>query len=478
MVAFSPAGTHVAFVGGNLSGQKHVYVRDLGQLDAVVVRGSDNALSCFFSPAGDAVGFITDLGVYKVSLRDLRVTLLAHDASNRSGGSWGPDGRVTFARDSGLWQVPAEGGAATQVTTLTAGESLHAWPAVVNDGKAILFTSVPSSGVQSAHLEAVEVDTGKRQVLIKSARFPRHASSGHLVFYRDGGLHGAPFDGDSLTVTGPPIEVIAAVEQDSLGRSDRRDFDRGLTRLRRAGVASGPLVWVSRQGIEQHGPMFRAPILARTCQPTTVASLSASGATSGSRTRSVDVHAPDAEQSETASYPVWTPDGKQVVFRTPTGLRRSKPMNGVQTIAETTSAISPAQSHRTAQHWRRRDDAEGLVDIYVLSLAGDSARVRSSRVRPSRVARSFLQMAAGWPTCRTSPVSSRCTPSLSESRGPLDSLNGRRNLSTLESHWQRAVLSKRVRRRWRSPSRRRRRDAGDAARHLRAALCVRKARSP
>ena len=134
VVAFSPAGTHVAFVG-SLNGLKQVYVRDLSRLDAVAVRGSENALSCFFSPAGDAVGFITDLGVYKVSLRDLLVTPLAPYALNRSGGAWGSDGRVTFTRDDGLWQVPSAGGTPTQVTTLTAGESLHAWPSVVNDGK-------------------------------------------------------------------------------------------------------------------------------------------------------------------------------------------------------------------------------------------------------------------------------------------------------------------------------------------------------
>jgi len=83
-VAFSPAATHVAFVGA-LNGLKQVYVRDLSQPEAVAIRGSENALSCFFSPSGDAVGFITDLGVYKVSLRDGLVTLLAPDALNRSG---------------------------------------------------------------------------------------------------------------------------------------------------------------------------------------------------------------------------------------------------------------------------------------------------------------------------------------------------------------------------------------------------------
>ena len=164
---------------------------------------------------------------------------LAPNALNRGGGTWGPDGRVTFARDNGLWQVPAEGGAARQVTTLTADESLHAWPAVVNDGKTILFTSVPSSGVQRARVEAVAVDTGTRQVLIEGARFPRHTSSGHLVFYRDGGLHAAPFDANRLTVTGAPIEVTAAVEQDSTGAPLAEISSAGSLVYRRSGVASG-----------------------------------------------------------------------------------------------------------------------------------------------------------------------------------------------------------------------------------------------
>ena len=377
VVAFSPIGTHVAFVGGDLNGLKHVYVRDLGQLDAVAVRGSEDALSCFFSPAGDAVGFITDLGVYKVSLRDLRVTFLAPDALNRSGGSWGPDGRVTFARDNGLWQVPSEGGAARQVTSLTAGENLHAWPAVVNNGKAILFTSVPSSGVQRARVEAVEVDTGKRQVLIEGARFPRHTSSGHLVFYRDGGLHAAPFDGDSLTVTGAPIEVTAAVEQDSSGAPLAEISNAGALVYRRAGVASGLLVWVSRQGIEQ--PVtdvpraYLSPHLSADNRRIVVGVGSDLWIQETLRSTFTRL---TSQQSETASYPVWTPDGKQVVFRTPTGLRsiETDGSGRSRTIAETTSGDFPStvSPDGTTLATARRT-TEGLVDIYVLSLEGDPA---------------------------------------------------------------------------------------------------------
>jgi Tol biopolymer transport system component len=377
VVAFSPDGTHVAFVGGNLSGQKHVYVRDLGQLDAVVIRGSENALSCFFSPAGDAVGFITDLGVYKVSLRDLLVTPLTPEALNRSGGTWGADGRVTFARNNGLWQVPAEGGAARQLTTLSAGESLHAWPATVNDGKAILFTSVPSSGVQGAHVEAVEVETGKRRVLIEGARFARHTSSGHLVFYRDGGLYAAPFDSGRLTVTGPPIEVTAAVEQDSSGAPLAEISTAGSLVYRRAGAASGQLVWVTRQGIEQSvtdDP--RAYLSPRLSADNRRIVMGVGSELWIQDTLRATFTRLTPQRSETASYPLWTPDGKRVVFRTPTGLRviETDGSGRSRTIAGTTSGDFPStiSPDGTTLATARRT-TEGLVDIFVLSLAGDVA---------------------------------------------------------------------------------------------------------
>ncbi len=284
---------------------------------------------------------------------------------------------MTFARNDGLWQVPSEGGAATQVTTLTAGESLHAWPSVVNDGKAILFTSVPSGGVQGAHVEAVEVGTGKRRVLVEGARFPRHTSSGHLVFYREGGLHAAPFDAARLTVTGPPIEVTAAVEQDSSGAPLAEISSAGSLVYRRAGVASGQLVWVSRQGTEQ--PVtdvpraYQSPRLSADNRRIVVGVGSELWIQDTLRSTFTRL---TPRQSETASYPVWTPDGKQIVFRTPTGLRsiETDGSGRSRTIAETTSGDFPStvSPDGTTVATARRT-AEGLVDIYVLSLAGDPA---------------------------------------------------------------------------------------------------------
>jgi serine/threonine-protein kinase len=374
-VAFSPAGTHVAFVG-NLNGLRQVYVRDLGRLDAVAIRGSENVVSCFFSPAGDAVGFINDRGLNKVSLRDVLVTLLTPDASYYGGGTWGSDGRVTFTRNNGLWQIPAAGGTPTQVTTLAAGETLHAWPTVVNDGKTILFTSISSGGVQRARVEAVAVDTGMRQVLVESARFPRYASSGHLVFYREGGLYAAPFDVSRLAVTGQPIEVTAAVEQDTSGAPLAEMSSAGSLVYQRAGVASWRLVWVSRQGIEQ--PVTDAP---RAYLSPHLSADNRIVVGIGSDlwiqdTRRSTFTRLTSQQSETASFPVWTPDGKQIVFRTPTGLRsiETDGSGRSRAIAETTSRDFPSSvSPDGGTLAVARLTPESSADIYVLSLTGDPA---------------------------------------------------------------------------------------------------------
>ena len=377
VVAFSPTGSHVAFVGGNPNGLKHVYVRDLSQLDAVAVRGSDDALSCFFSPTGDAVGFITDLGVYTVSLRDLRVTSLAPYALNRSGGAWGRDGRVTFARDDGLWQVPSSGGTPTKLTTLAAGESLHAWPTAVNDGKTILFTSVPTTGVRSARVEAVAVDTGKRQLLIEGARFPRHTSSGHLVFYRESGLYAVPFDAGRLVVAGQPIEVAAGVEQDSSGAPIAEISSSGSLVYRRAGAASGRLVWVSRQGVEQSvTDVPRAYLYPHLSADNGRIVVGVGSDLWVQDTRRSTFTRLTSQQAETASYPIWTPDGKRIVFRTPIGLRSIEADGSGRSlaIAGTTSGDFPSSvSPDGATLATARRTADGLADIYVISLAGDPA---------------------------------------------------------------------------------------------------------
>src|SRR6185503_158913 len=152
-----------------------------------------NANAVFISPDGRALGFITaDLALKKVSLADGLVTTIEHGAEFSAGAAWGPDDRITFVRAGTLWQVPASGGAATQVTTLDSGkrELLHLWPSVIGEGRTILFASITGTSRGASHIEALSLSTG------------------HLIFFHDGALLGAPFDADRLEVTGPVVRVL------------------------------------------------------------------------------------------------------------------------------------------------------------------------------------------------------------------------------------------------------------------------------
>ena len=209
-MVLSPDGTRVAFVGV-FRGLRQLYTRRLDQFETVPIRGTENANAVFMSPDGRALGFITaDLALKKVSLADGLVTTVEHDAEFSAGAAWGADDRITFVRAGALWQVPASGGPAKQLTTLDSGkpELLHAWPSVIAQGRILLFASITGSSRGASHIEALSLTSGQRRVIVESGTFPLYAPSGHLVFFRDGALLGAPFDVDRLEVTGPVVRVL------------------------------------------------------------------------------------------------------------------------------------------------------------------------------------------------------------------------------------------------------------------------------
>ena len=147
-VTLSPDGTRIACIGVQ-RGLRQLYVRRLNQIEMVPLRITEIPQVLFFSPDGRALGFISgDLTLKKVSLEDGLVSTLDHDADYSAGASWGADDRITFGRAGGLWQIPASGGRATQLTALDTGkrEIIHAWPTVLAGGKVLLFTSITGNG--------------------------------------------------------------------------------------------------------------------------------------------------------------------------------------------------------------------------------------------------------------------------------------------------------------------------------------------
>jgi eukaryotic-like serine/threonine-protein kinase len=379
-VVLSPDGTRVTFVGA-FRGLRQLYTRRLDQFETVPIRGTENANAVFISPDGRSLGLITaDLALKKVSLADGLVTTIEHDAEFSAGAAWGADDRITFVRAGALWQVPASGGPPKQLTTLDSGkrELLHAWPSIIAEGRILLFVSITGSSRGASHIEALSLATGQRRVIVESGTFPLYAPSGHLVFFRDGALLGAPFDVDRMEVTGPVVRVL---ENLAVGTTMDAPFaalsNAGLLAYAPSDAGTTRLVWVSRQGVEQPitdtARRYQYPRLAPDGRRTVVAAAGDLWIQDNARATFTRL---TSEQTVGNAFPVWTPDGTRVLFRTLTGMYwtaadgsgRPQPIAG-SLSGDLPCAVSPDGDTLAFM----RQNAQTSRDIYVLSLRGQSA---------------------------------------------------------------------------------------------------------
>jgi serine/threonine protein kinase/Tol biopolymer transport system component len=378
-LSISPDGTRVAFIGG-LGGLRRLYVRRFDEFVAMPLRGTETVSSCFFSPDGSALAFVTsDRVLKKVSLADGLVTTVVVDADYAGGGgAWGPNDRITFGRGGTLWQVPATGGPARQLTTLDTGknERLHGYPTVVTGGKAILFETVTGDNRIARNIEALSLTTGQRHRVVDAGNSPIYASSGHVIFFRDGVLLAAPFDADKLDVTGPAMAVLENVSLDQLGTPMVGLSSAGSLAYVASGNATKRLVWVSRQGVEQPITDISRPYLNPRLAPDAhrIVVEVAGGYLWIQDTARATFTRLTSGETVGNTFAVWTPDARRIVFRTLTGLRWIDPDGGGgsqaipgTSVADIPSSISP--DGHTLAFIRQTSESGG--DIYALSLEGD-----------------------------------------------------------------------------------------------------------
>ena len=211
--AMSPDGRLVTYVVERGSATQ-LLLRRLDGLASVPVPGTTNALSPFFSPDSQWIGFFADGKLKKVPVAGGPAVTIC-DAGGGFGASWGNDGTIVFAPEAGsaLQRVSAAGGEPARVTSLDVarGEFSHRWPEFLPGSSMVLFTVGTVGEWDEAEIVVQSLETGQRTTLVKGGTHPHVLAGGFLAYTHAGAVWAAPLDLRRLTLTGPPARVIEGV---------------------------------------------------------------------------------------------------------------------------------------------------------------------------------------------------------------------------------------------------------------------------
>jgi Tol biopolymer transport system component/tRNA A-37 threonylcarbamoyl transferase component Bud32 len=313
-IAISPDGRQI--IQQQMAGSRNVglAVRDLGLLEPRVL--AVTGYRATVSPDGRWIAYSGNAEVWKVPVDGGTPIELARCVDP----VWEDmDTLICLAPNWGLGRFPSSGGVVEQLTVpdTAAGEIGHWAPDPLPGGKAVLFTSYRRP---VSRIEAIDLTTGRRQVVVENAFFARYARSGHVLFVRDSALFAIRFDPATLRTEGSPVPVLDDVaSRPSDARAGVAISENGTLAVLRQSEwqVDTRVVWVGRDGRE--APAIQSP-----------------GAYSGPRlspdgSRILltvgrgrynlwvydlrrDLLTQLTRSPGTSFRGVWTPDGRQVVF--------------------------------------------------------------------------------------------------------------------------------------------------------------------
>jgi Tol biopolymer transport system component/predicted Ser/Thr protein kinase len=309
-IALSPNGAQLAYVATR-DGIQQIYLRAMGSLESRSVPGTEGAVSPFFSPDGQWLGFFADRKLKKVSVSG-GAALTLSDVGTPRGASWGSHGMIVFSDGSStvLRQISDGGGAAHPVTSR---EVVQRWPEFLPGGNAVLFAE---GFITNSSVAVQFIATRERQGLVPGGTFPRYAPSGHLVYAQGGNLMAVPFDPRRMKITGAAVPVVEGVESRASGATQYSISATGLLAYVPGGVqgAQRRLVWVSRNGTEQPlaAPVraYESPRLSPDGRRLAVSAEGQIWLYDFSR----EILTRFTFEGTSNNRPVWTPDGKRIAF--------------------------------------------------------------------------------------------------------------------------------------------------------------------
>jgi Tol biopolymer transport system component len=389
--ALSPDGGTLAFIA-TAPGKSGIWVRPMDGTAARLLAGTGSAFGPFWSPDGRSLAYFASGRLWRVETAGGSPIDICDARGFFGGGDWSPDGAIVFSLGSlGLRRVPASGGIPEPLTMPDSGrgETTHLWPQALPGGR-ILFRVGGKPEVGGIYVISLSKPS-ERVRLVAASRAGVHAA-GHLLWLRGSTLVAQRFDPQRLKLSGEPRPIADPVGVGPLGGMLATASSSGLLLYGRAGDTQ--LNWLDRAG---QAPGSGAGALG---QPGDYLGFRVSPdgrrvAVAGVSTKGGDLWMVDVVRDAwsrftfqgSSSLPVWSPDGRQVMFRggSPPNLYR-KDASGAgseQRVTESRNMQYPTDWSRDGRLVLYLEVAPDTQrDLWVLPVTPDGRPEAGAKVRP------------------------------------------------------------------------------------------------
>jgi serine/threonine-protein kinase len=387
----SPDGTTLAFVAQQ-SGQMRLFIRRLDQLQAAPLAGTEDAANPFFSPGGEWIAFFAGAKLKKVSVTG-GASINLCDAPSGRGGTWADDDTIIFSPTSTtnnkLLRITAAGGTPAVFGTLSEGATTQRWPQALPGGKDVLYTEHSSmTGFDGGNLMVAPLSGGTPKVVVRGGYYGRYVPSGHLIYIQQGTLFAVAFDLDRLETIGQAVPALEGVTANPGTAGAQLAFSLDGTLVYVPGTvaaATNPIDWMTRDGKTSALRAGKADWLNPRFSPD---GQKLALAISDGKQLDIWVYewARDTMTQLTFDpgedgFPVWTPDGRHIVFasdRAKAGVTNLYWVNADGTGEVTRLTDSPERQIATSWHpsgkflaFFANRGATG-TDLQILPMQGDA----------------------------------------------------------------------------------------------------------
>jgi eukaryotic-like serine/threonine-protein kinase len=397
-VSVSPDGHKLAFTASGA--QSGIWLRDLDTLEWRRLVGTEGAVGPFWSPDSRYLGFAVGRDLKKIEVAGGPPQTLCTISGGVGTGAWNRDGMIVFGvrgvTGEPIRRVSSSGGVASEVTAvdLARGETFHALPTFLPDGKHFVYLrggSAEVAGIYIASLDVKPADQPKERIVANTFAAPY--VDGNLFLMREGTLMVQPFDAGKLKLTGEPVPVAEHVGTE--GSAGYFSVSPSGVLAYRTGSAGNVSIlqtsWLDREGMVtsklEPGPergLRLSPgakfAMGRDAPPAARGDLWMLDLSRGVRTRFTF-------RQSAGTFPAWSPDGNNIFFATSASAvpdtLYEKGVNGAgeekQILKDTGATMAPTDVSPDGRYLLYYAESpkspKTVVDLWVLPLQGDGKPV-------------------------------------------------------------------------------------------------------